>query len=118
MNNLLTLVLTAALTACGDGCIDAPTLPANVVSVVVEPAPVVTTPAPVVLCTTEITTNCEILFCPLSIGCAPSPTPSPNPPIITTPSPLPTCVRNADQLVLIDGVLTDNCGNKYGATTF
>lgn len=98
---LLSIIALAALTACGDcepetviGTGDIATAP------VVMPEP---TPEP-------------ITVCPES-GCAPSPTPLPVRPIVTTPAPDPTCVRDASiALVLVDGVLTDNCGNKYGQT--
>jgi hypothetical protein len=49
--------------------------------------------------------------CPIAITALP-----PHRVTIATPSPAPTCVRDSNPLILVDGVLTDNCGNKYGGT--
>jgi hypothetical protein len=106
---LLSIMVLAALTACGDcepetviGTGDIATAPVVMPEPTPEPAP---TPSPA-----------PITVCPES-GCAPSPTPLPVRPIVTTPSPEPICVRDTSiALVLVDGVLTDNCGNKYGQT--
>lgn len=96
---LLVVVLTA-LTACGD-CEPETVIGTGDIATatVVMPEP---TPEP-------------IIVCPEATGCALSPTPAPVRPIVVTPSPEPTCVRDVSiALVLIDSVLTDNCGNKYG----
>lgn len=59
-----------------------------------------------------------VQVCPMgSLSCPPSPTPLPPnrvPPIIVDPNPVPVCVRDSNPLVLVNGMLTDNCGNKYG----
>lgn len=52
-----------------------------------------------------------------STPCPPSPTPLPpnrEPTVVSDPNPVPTCVRDSNPLVLVNGMLTDNCGNKYG----
>jgi hypothetical protein len=118
---LLAIVAALTLAACADGVCDLVVTaepPAAVVTPVPAPAPAPSpSPAP-----TPTPTPAPVTYCPLSgaatdICPAPSPTPAPTRPVVTTPSPTPTCTRNADPLVLIDGVLTDNCGNKYGSTT-
>jgi hypothetical protein len=106
IKTLLSIMALAALTACGDGCIESVTQQTDVAVT----APVVVKPNPVL--------TPEPIFCPQSTGCPPSPTPAPIRPIVVTPSPEPICVRDTSiALVLIDGLLTDNCGNKYGQTT-
>lgn len=119
---LLAIVAVLALAACGTGdCEPVPAVVSPIANVsVVAPAPAPTPPpAPTVICTTEITTNCEILFCPQAgtTACPPSPKPVPRQPVVVTPTP-PTCIRDDAPLVLVEGVLTDNCGSKYGTATF
>jgi hypothetical protein len=62
----------------------------------------------------------SIIACPqgvTTVGCTPSPVQLPIRVITPIPNPVPPCVRNTNPLVLIAGVWTDNCGNKYGSTT-
>lgn len=119
INNILKiaslLVLSFSLVACGDICNE------EVVGVTTPPivdaelTPVVAQP-PVF----EPVTPPEAIFCPqgtATTGCLPSPAPLPIRVIAPTPYPVKPCVRNSNPLVLIEGVLIDNCDNKYGSTT-
>ena len=106
---LLSVVTFAILTACGD-CESVETGAAVIAPVAtVGSTPPPQQPVPV------ITTTESDTVCPQTTSCEPTPTPSPIRPIIVTPSPTPVCVRDESiTLVLINEVLTDNCGNKYG----
>lgn len=98
---ILSIAALAALTACSDSGIET-------VASDVTPAPI-TTPAPA-------PSPAPVTVCPYNSICAPSPVPSS--PIVVTPSPAPVCVRDPSiALVLVDGLLTDNCGNRYGQVT-
>ena len=104
------LVLGFSLVACGDICDEEVAVVTTPPIIEVELTPVVTQP-PVF----EPVTPPETIFCPLgtaTMGCPPFPAPLPIRVIAPTPYPVKPCVRNSNPLVLIEGVLTDNCDNK------
>ena len=128
---LLVVLLAVVLSACSSGSVDSTTYTtateATTPQVQTTPQPVVETPAvdPVVpskepvMCSTTVTTDCYLTFCPFSSeGCPASPYPyTPRPVETTSPSPTPVCVRDSTPLVFVDPFWVDNCGNKYGQVT-
>jgi hypothetical protein len=111
-SKLLILALVAVLTACSDGCETVTVTTVVATPVVAEPAPIA--PEPVLV--TELSPE-PILACPQGTGCTTSPSLAPIRPIIIKQNSTPGCVRDESiALILVDGLLTDSCGNKYGAT--
>ena len=104
MKTLITITLAALLTACGCGVEELP------VTVKVD-APLLVEPT---LQTPVATPEPAMVACPQSNGCEPSPVTMPVRNITIVEDTQTVCVRNDEPLAMIDGVLTDNCGNKYG----
>ena len=121
MKTLITIILTALLAACGD-CPPEPLPTVIAAPVVVIPEPIVEAPSvkPEPVVQAPVVTPEPVTICPQSTAspCAPSPTPAPVRPIVIEPNPEPVCVRNTEPLVMINGTLTDNCGNKYGTVRY
>ena len=104
MKTLITITLAALLTACGCGVEESPVTVKVDAPLLVEPTLQMpaATPEPV------------LTVCPQSNGCEPAPVALPARKVTTVDDTQPVCVRDSTPLVMIDGVLTDNCGNKYG----
>ena len=101
---ILTLVaILSACAPCEQEIVVVVQEPTKVIQVVPEPEPVVP----------EDTAG--VVYCAqASSSCPTSPVPLPRP-VINTPVQEPTCTRDTNiPLVVVNGVLTDNCGNKYG----
>lgn len=101
MKTLITITLAALITACGCG--------------VEEPSVTVKVDAPLIVETPVATPEPTIAVCAQSNSCEPSPVTMPVRNVTIIEDNQPVCVRDSMPLVTIDGVLTDNCGNKYGA---
>lgn len=109
MKLILTLITAFIITACADcsepiEAINSPLVVPTTPEVnLTQPEPVITQPTVVV-------------YCLQSVDCVkplPYPLPRPRKPIEVFPNPVGACIRDSTPLVLIDEVLTDNCGNKY-----
>ena len=113
MKTLITITLAALLTACGSGTIETTEAVVKSDVVTLEPlkveAPTVVTPEPAIVKPEPVVTVCAE-----SNGCEPSPVALPVRNVTIIEDNQPVCVRDSAPLVMIDGVLTDNCGNKYG----
>lgn len=98
MKTLIKLALITAsisLIACGDGMHQVNDNNA-VVQVIEVQEPIINAPVEVIVIT-------------------PEPYKLPNRVTVTSDNSIP-CIRDNDPLVIVNGVLTDNCGNKYGST--
>ena len=104
MKTLITITLAALLTACGCGVDELP------VTVKVD-APLLVEPT---LQTPVATPEPALTVCAQSNSCEPSPVTLPVRNVTIIEDTQPVCLRDSTPLVMIDGVLTDNCGNKYG----
>ena len=113
MKTLIKLALITAsmsLIACGDGVHQVSDNNAAAVTVEVQ-QPIIDKPVEVV------NTEPSIIVCPQNSAnqCGDTPYKLPNRVTVTPDNSIP-CIRDNNPLVIVDGVLTDNCGNKYGST--